>query len=201
MTTQQMVQVSNLSVHKNGKAICSLPQLDVAAGQIHGIAGANGSGKTTCLRVLAGLEMELDGSCEIACAPRDRVYVHQSPYLFRGTVWSNVAYGLAARGVHKAEQRNQAIKCLQQLEVADLADRMTTGLSGGEVRRIALARAAVLRPALLLLDEPFAELDDRGVELVANLIRTLSETTVVITSPVSLPSSLVSSVTELCSAK
>jgi len=185
-----MIEVQHLEVNKNKRTICSIRQLAVKPGERVTVIGSNGSGKSTLLRVLAGLERDYAGRCDVEATWRERTYVHQSPYLFRGTVLSSVAYGLRCRG----ESQHAAVKCalehLEQLGIDKLAAHKTHQLSGGETRRVALARALVLQPRLLLLDEPLAELDEQGTESVCRVLSELPETTIVIASPTKLPAEI-----------
>lgn len=191
------IEIDQLRVVRGGRATCSLAELAVTTGERVGIIGANGSGKTTLLRVLAGLEHHNEGTVRVAWEPRSRVYVHQAPYLFRGTVLQNVTYGLFARGVSKAEACDVSLRWLDRLGLADFARRHAQGLSGGERRRVALARACILRPRLLLLDEPFADLDSSGIERVGEVIRGLAESTILIASPLPLDNAIVQRCVEL----
>lgn len=198
-TAGLVIRVRDLSVTKGGRVICRVSALDVSAGERIGVEGANGSGKSTLLRVLSELERDFSGNCMVDIAQRDRVFVHQTPYLFRGTVLQNVMYGLVARSVKKTERRRMAHEWLEKLDVAELANRQVEGLSGGECRRVAIARACVLRPKLLILDEPLAELDESGANRVRTAIEELSESTVLIASPISLPADLVARSLDLSS--
>ena len=185
-----MLQIRNLRVEKAGKTICRVPKLDVTRGEQVGVIGPNGSGKTTLLRVVSGLESKCRGECRADVPPLDRVYVHQAPYLFRGTVLFNTLYGLAARQVPRRERLSLAQQWLNTLGIRHLAQRRSTSLSGGERRRVALARAFAIQPAILLLDEPFADLDQEGIELVCGALATAANSTVLIASPIPLPESL-----------
>ena len=176
-----MIEITNLNVERESKTICSVEQLQAKAGDRLAVIGSNGSGKTTLLRILAGLEHDYHGQCVVDLSYRGRTYLHQRPYLFRGSVLSNVRYGQRARGGRLAEQ------WLEQLGIAHLANRSTENLSGGEIRRVALARSLVCQPRLLLLDEPFAELDPQASITVCEALNSLQDTTLIIASPNELP--------------
>ena len=184
--SERLCRLEGLSVVKQGTRICHVPALNLVAGERLAVTGSNGSGKTTLLLVLSGLERHFTGHCEIDVELRERVFVHQAPYLFRGTVLHNVMYGLSSRSIPRAEQRDLAQAWLDRLGLSNFADRKVVGLSGGERRRIALARACVLQPRLLLLDEPLAELDDDSIQCVRDALRQLTGTAIVITSPTTL---------------
>jgi molybdate transport system ATP-binding protein len=137
------------------------------------LAGPSGAGKSTLLRIIAGLVRPDAGSVVIdgralhrdgTDAPafrRDVAYVFQEYALFPHLdVLDNVAYGLAARGVARAERRATASAWLERLGIAALARARPHTLSGGERQRVALGRALAWTPRALLLDEPFAALDD-----------------------------------------
>jgi len=142
--------------------------------------------------VLAGLEADYEGQCDVSAAAAERTYVHQKPYLFRGTVLSNVTYGLRARGEHRAAAAKVALDWLDRFGIGELASRRTDNLSGGEARRVALARAVVLAPRLLLLDEPLSDMDAEGIAAVGRVLAELPEMTVVIASPAAVRPELAS---------
>ena len=132
-----MIDINGLRVTRNGRTICSASELQIAFGERVSILGPNGSGKTTLLRVLSGLEPQYDGRLSVNALRKDRVYVHQSPYLFRGTVLFNVTYGLRQRGKNHAECVRLALRWLQRLNVGYLASRSVTHLP---IELIALRR-------------------------------------------------------------
>jgi len=185
-TTDAAICIADLTVRKGERTICQLTDATVSKSSRVGVTGLNGSGKTTLLRVLAGLETDFTGTLELDVPLAERVFVHQSPFLFSGTVLNNVEYGLRARSVPRSERRELASFWLKQLGILDFANRSARSLSGGEARRTALARACILRPGLLLLDEPLADLDPAGAECVLQAFDELSESTILISSPTPL---------------
>ncbi len=192
-----MIQLRELQVVKGGKTICHVPELDVEVGERVVVLGPNGSGKSTLLRVLANLESEYTGQCKVGVTDLRRVYIHQSPFLFRGTVLHNAMYGLSARRMARPERIARAEKWLERFKIADLAGRDCGNLSGGERRRVALARALAIEPELILLDEPLVELDNDGVEIVRGVLDELHSATIVISSPIALPNEMDARVYEL----
>ena len=195
-----MIRISQLSVQRNGHTICTVPDLTVEAGERVVIVGDNGAGKTTLLRVVVGLERNYNGVCRVDAAWRDIAFVHQHPFLFRGTVLSNVTYGLCARRVSRNTARRQALYWLDRLGVARLADANSQTLSGGERRRVALARALAVDPALLVLDEPLADMDDQGAKAARTVLAELSIATIMIASPTQPPEGLATRVCRLANA-
>jgi ABC-type Fe3+/spermidine/putrescine transport system ATPase subunit len=148
--------------------------LDVHAGEIVALLGASGCGKTTTLRMVAGLdrptagEIEYQGQMLVSVARRVYVPTHkrnlgmvfQSYALWpHMTVFENVAYPLRLRGVKPAAVRDKVTAVLDAVGLAGYEQRPVPRLSGGQQQRVALARALVYEPALLLLDEPFSNLD------------------------------------------
>lgn len=122
------------------------------------LIGANGSGKSTLLRALHGLLPPVRGTFERAPQARHAM-VFQRPFLLRGSVTRNLALGLWLSGVRWREAHERAPLALARVGLADIAARNARHLSAGQQQRVALARAWSLRPDLLLLDEPTANLD------------------------------------------
>ena len=141
---------------------------DVDATERFVIVGPSGAGKTTLLRAIAGLVPVTHGTLEIAghdrthLAPerRDAVYLHQTPLLFPHLdVFENVAFPLRVRGVAAPEIRARVASVLDSVQLGAFVARRPHALSGGQRHRVALARAIIARPAVLLLDEPLSSLD------------------------------------------
>ena len=132
------------------------------------VLGRSGSGKTTLLRIVAGLEtadrgeLRLDGRRIDAVPPQERgvVYLYQEPLLFPHLdVWENVAFGLRLRGVGGGGLARRVEEMIASLELGDHARKRPHQLSGGQRQRVSFGRALIIQPALLLLDEPFGNLD------------------------------------------
>jgi tungstate transport system ATP-binding protein len=172
-----------------------VPALDVVAGEVLAVIGPNGSGKSTLLRVLGLLERPARGEVLVngrpvdardALAERRRMAtVFQEPLLADTTVAANAGLGLRFRGVGGGEIERRVTRWLGRLGVGALAARAARTLSTGEAQRVALARALVLEPDVLLLDEPFASLDQPTLTaLIADLGDVLRQdrvTTVLVT--------------------
>jgi spermidine/putrescine transport system ATP-binding protein len=141
---------------------------DIMRGEFMAIMGSSGCGKTTMLRMLAGLEAPSEGeiriegrrSNELPPWQRDTPMVWQSLALFPFlTVLENVEFGLRMRKVAPAERRNRALSWIERMGLAEFVDRNIAQLSGGQRQRVALARSLVTEPKMLLLDEPLSALD------------------------------------------
>jgi molybdate transport system ATP-binding protein len=154
--------------HMRGDVRLRIDVLEVERGEVLAILGPNGAGKSTLVRLLGFIERPaagsvfLDGKRRVPgdAEVRRRVCaLFQRPHLFSGTVRSNVAFPLRARGVGGAEADARALRWMNAFGVAGLADADVRRLSGGEAQRAALARAFAADPELLLLDEPAASLD------------------------------------------
>ena len=162
------VRLSNVTMRYGRATAIDQLNLDVKRGEFLSLLGPSGCGKTTTLKLIAGFEQPTDGEILIggrsaAGLPphkRDVNTVFQQYALFPHlSVLDNVAYGLKQRRVPKAKRRDQAADALELVGLRDRADTRPTALSGGQQQRVALARALVLRPRVLLLDEPLGALD------------------------------------------
>lgn len=176
-----MISIERLRKLYGERLQFDITRFSLDAGRAYVLTGVNGAGKSTLLRILAGLEdayaqgvmfeaQATSLSPYPALLRAGVVYVHQHPVMFSTSVAANIGYGLVARGVPKARVAHLVNEAIEWAGVAHLRDSDPSRLSGGEKQRIALARARVLEPKLLLLDEPTANLDGAAREQVLALI-------------------------------
>lgn len=178
-----------ISVFKSykGKTVVNDVSVEVRPGEIVGLLGPNGAGKTTTFRMMVGLvrpdsgRIIIDGK-EVTRWPmykRCRAglgYLSQEPSIFRGlTVRENVRAVLQVRGVNGYYARVRTSELLEQLGIEHLGDQLAYSLSGGEKRRLEMARAMASEPSFILLDEPFAGVDPIAVEDIQGRVRDLRD--------------------------
>jgi tungstate transport system ATP-binding protein len=195
MAPPPVVALHGIRVAHAGRTVLDIPELAVDTGEVLAVIGPNGAGKSTLLRVMGLLETPTAGSVRFQgehVTPADGLAVRrrmasvfQDPLLTDATVRDNVALGLRFRGVGAARIAPRVTEWLEQLGIAHLAGRQAHTLSGGEAQRTALARALVLEPELLLLDEPFSALDqptrEALIEDLGRILRHRRATAVLVT--------------------
>ncbi len=167
MPPAPILSAHGLVRHYAQRTVVDIAALHVERGEILAILGPNGAGKSTLFRLLLLLERADAGVIRLNGVPvragdpaMNRLAgVFQRPYLFSGTVESNIAYGLRAHGVARNDRSSRVLRSLEQLGLTPLRDADVRRLSGGEAQRVALARALAVEPDVLLLDEPTANLD------------------------------------------
>jgi tungstate transport system ATP-binding protein len=189
-------QLTEIRAFYRANLALEVDELTIASGRLHILAGPNGSGKSTLLGILAFLMKPGHGQVVFAGTPVDwqrkqlaslrrRVtLLHQHSLLFSGTVSANVAFGPKARGMAKEDVQRAVKESLAMVGLDGFESRNARQLSGGEARRVALARALACRPEVLLLDEPLAHVDKETAQIVEALVISLSGqgTTVVMSS-------------------
>jgi tungstate transport system ATP-binding protein len=171
-------ELRDLAKGYGGRTVLHVPRLQVAAGRTLAVIGPSGAGKSTLLRLLNFLEPPDGGELRFFGAPvppagpplatrRAVTTVFQRPLLLDASVWDNVAYGLRIRRQYRPALVAGAI---ERVGLRALARAPGRALSGGEQQRVALARAMVLRPQVLLLDEPTANLDPENVAIIEAIV-------------------------------
>jgi iron(III) transport system ATP-binding protein len=193
---KKMASISVEGLYKafSGNTVLADLSLHVPDGAFYTLLGPSGCGKTTLLRCIAGfyeadagrLLFDHDDMTNVPTHRRDIGIVFQDYALFPDkTAFDNVAYGLRARGVAKAEMRKRASEALESVGLLDLAERYPAQMSGGQRQRVALARALVIRPRVLLMDEPLSNLDAKMRtqmrDVILDLVQEARITTVFVT--------------------
>jgi tungstate transport system ATP-binding protein len=189
-----LYELSDVRQAYGNRMVLEIDGLNIEANTITGLTGPNGCGKSTLMRILAFLEFPAHGTVLFRgrkTTPDDweirrRItMLGQVPFLLKRSVQANVAYGLKVRGSSKiVSQVNSALEMVG-LEPAKFSARSWYELSGGEAQRVALAARLVLKPEVLLLDEPTASLDKESAELVKSAVlqaRANWKTTLVVVS-------------------
>lgn len=173
--------INDLTQQYGDRTVLRIGELDIEQGEVFALVGPSGAGKSTLLRLLGMLETPTSGKLSMrlnghAVTPanasiddRRRItMVFQRPVLLSRSVRANVAFGLRLRGRRHYEARVDEV--LERVALTHLRDAKARTLSGGEMQRVAVARALVLEPHVLLLDEPTANLDPYNVRIIEDLI-------------------------------
>jgi len=189
-----VLEIVDVTMSFDGITVLDHISATVGDGEVVALLGPSGSGKSTLLRIVAGLESPDHGTVRISgrdvtAVPthrRDVGLVFQDEQLFpHRDVAGNVGFGLEMAGVPGDERRGRVDELLELVGLAGFGGRRVTDLSGGEAKRVALARALAPRPAVLLLDEPLTGLDrdlhDRLAREVAGILRSTGTTAVWVT--------------------
>ena len=189
------LNITDLSKSFEGNTVAlDALSLDIASGELLAILGPSGCGKTTALKLIAGMlqptsgDIAIDGKSIVHIKPENRgtVMVFQNHLLFPHlNVADNIGFGLRMRNLPSAEITRRVTEMMELTHISGLSDRMPLQLSGGQQQRAALARALVIQPRVLLLDEPFSSLDAHlraeMRSLVKSLHHAMKTTTVLVT--------------------
>jgi tungstate transport system ATP-binding protein len=188
MKVENIIRIKNLLVQRGGVTVLDIKELTVERGKIFALIGPNGAGKSSLLLTMAGLLKPWQGQLYFQGQPvdtnagrailrRNAAVVFQEPLLLSRSVYENVSLGLKFRQAGNDEIKKRVGESLDYFGIAQLGKRSAKSLSGGEARRVSLARAFALKPQLILLDEPFNSLDPPTREAVIDdLQRILRET-------------------------
>lgn len=182
-----LLKVVNLEKSYQKKKVVSKLSYEVHAGEVVGLLGPNGAGKTTAFYMTIGLIRPDSGDVffKDLCMTKKSMdkralagmgYLAQEPSIFRSlTVEQNLLAILETLGLSRAEKKRRLEECLEELHLTPIAKKKACLLSGGERRRLEITRALITNPSLLLLDEPFANIDPIAISEVKSLIRHLAK--------------------------
>jgi len=195
---ESILKIRNLKKIYNGRTVLDIKSLNFQKRKIYAIIGPNGSGKTTLLNILNLLEKPDEGqisfynreitnksNSNILESRRRMTLVNQDPFLFHSTVYDNIAYGLKIRSIPSEVQKSRIRNALNIVGLSSYKDRRANQLSGGEAQRVVIARALVIEPEVLFLDEPTANIDQKHVDVVERMIKKINKeikTTVIFTT-------------------
>lgn len=185
-----LLKIDNLSKSYDGKQVIRDLSFEVSEGEFMAVIGPNGSGKTTLIKILNLLEAPTTGDIYFKGVHlknvrekwryrRRMTVVFQRPAVLNTTVYGNVAIGLKVRGEKKASIDKKVKRVLEEFNLLGLEGKNAAVLSGGERQLLAIARAVVLEPELLLMDEPTSNLDPENTALVEDMIKNTVSTTVI----------------------
>ena len=173
------VHLNSILVKRRGKTVLGPIDLDLKVGGFTVLLGPNGSGKTTFLKVLHGVERASSGvmqwSIPNAQARQAQSYVFQSPIMLRRSVRQNLAYPLQLIGMDKVEISSRVSEWAHKIGLQDALDFPAPRLSGGEKQKLALGRALIRIPDVLFLDEPCANLDGRSTREIEDLLHNATQ--------------------------
>lgn len=192
-----ILKIKDLTKCYPGGFTLQIPSLEFEEGLIYALVGPNGAGKTTLLNLINLLERPDKGEIFFhGCRVRPHIkrgalvgsdptddpinirrkmtLVMENPLLFKTTVFKNIEYGLKVRSVNKKTRQKRVKEMLEAVELGGFEKRPALSLSRGETQRVAIARALVLKPEVLLLDEPFTNIDKRSLEVTEKLIKEIN---------------------------
>ncbi len=181
-----ILEANNILKTYSKKTALQIDELVFNEGEIVTVCGSNGAGKSTLLRILALLDFPDEGTIRYHgknitghgdwfSNRKEITMVDQNPFAFNWTVFQNAAYGLKLRKTASADLEKQVMDALDKVGLCGLAKQKARTLSGGEIQRMAIARAIVCGPRVLIMDEPTAHVDSSRVRDVEDLIKELRD--------------------------
>jgi tungstate transport system ATP-binding protein len=184
--TQVKLIARNLTMSFGPRQLFKAESLELCQGDVIYLQGDNGSGKSTLMKILAGLMPPTSGQIEAIGFTTNKgwqrnpllgkaVYLHQHPYLFDGTVEYNLTYGLRFCSENRTRVKQLTNQAIDMAQLSSLLHARASNLSGGERQRLAIARAWIMQPKLLMLDEPTSNMDKDSQALVLHMIQQLKQ--------------------------
>lgn len=182
-----LYKLNNITRVHGERTVVNITDLEIKAKKIYTLIGPNGAGKTSLLKILAFLDQPTTGQIYFSNQPavyktkfllelrRKIVLLDQSPIMFSGSVHANVEFGLRIRNIPKMERDKRIAEALQIVGMDHFSKYEAKSLSGGETKRVALARALVLRPEVLLCDEPTANVDNENQEIILEVLSSVNK--------------------------
>jgi tungstate transport system ATP-binding protein len=188
MNSENLIKIENILLQRGGATVLDIPEFQVPRGRILALIGPNGAGKSTLLLMLAGLLKPRQGKMYFQGQPvetrsalanlrHNAAVVFQEPLLLNNSVFENVALGLKFRRLKNGEIRKSVQSALDYFGISQLAKRSAKTLSGGEAKRVSLARAFAIKPQIILLDEAFNSLDPPSRETIIDDLKQILEET------------------------
>ena len=188
MNPEILMRTENIILRRSGVTVLDIPEFHIRQGRILVLIGPNGAGKSTLLLMLAGLlkpqrgkiyfqGLPVESRTELAMLRRNAAVVFQEPLLLNSSVYENVALGLKFRRLKNEEIRKSVQSALDYFGISQLEKRSAKTLSGGEAKRVSLARAFAIKPQIILLDEAFNSLDPPSRETVIDDLKRILEET------------------------
>jgi len=188
MNSETLIKIENIVLQRGGSIVLDIREFQVRQRRILALIGPNGAGKSTLLLMLAGLlkpmqgkfyfqGMPVENRADLTMLRRNAAVVFQEPLLLNSSVYENVALGLKFRRLRNEEIRKSVQSALDYFGISQLAKRSAKTLSGGEAKRVSLARAFAIKPQIILLDEAFNSLDPPSRETIIDDLKQILEET------------------------
>jgi tungstate transport system ATP-binding protein len=188
MNSETLIKIENIILQRGGVTVLDIPEFQVPLGRILALIGPNGAGKSTLLLMMAGLLKPQQGKiyfqgqpvksrADLANLRHNAAVVFQETLLLNNSVFENMALGLKFRRLKNEEIRKSVQSALDYFGISQLAKRSAKTLSGGEAKRVSLARAFAIKPQIILLDEAFNSLDPPSRETIIDDLKQILEET------------------------